>query len=112
MRTMARTIDHIVETHKLAAERRTAGRPLWDEQIHILRTEDMSFEEVRDNFAAALKRSRWFKRETAKDEERGYLWQMWDEIKDAEDADHFDQVLDAIYDEADYARVWITFDAR
>lgn len=35
------------------------------------------------------------------------LYEIWDELKDADDVDHLDSVLDALYDWADDNRVWI-----
>lgn len=80
--------------------------PKWNETIKAVRIEDGDFDTNRDNFASALERSKWFK----ESEEYGDLWQLWDEIKDAETVEHFDYCLAEIYDLADYDRIWITFD--
>lgn len=106
---MPRTIEHIVETHQIARDRRAAGKPVWQYELKAERR-DGDFEWNRDTFAAALKGSKWF-RDTvpATAEHQSDLWQLWDEIKDSEDVAHFDAVLDAIYDLADYERCAITF---
>lgn len=103
---MPRTVESIVQAHDTARARRAAGRPVWDYKLTVAMPRDASFEENRDRFASALHASRWFK-------ERGAdygdpLNGLWDEIKDAEDVQHFDSVLDAIYDEADIDRCWIS----
>lgn len=80
----------------------------WKYRITARREENASFEQNRDWFAAALQGSAWFK---AKAEEDSPLWWLWGEIKDADDVEHFDLVLNAIYDEADADRCWIEFKA-
>lgn len=80
--------------------------PEWKETIIARCVDDESaFEANRDAFAAALAASQWFK----DSEEYGDVWQAWDEIKDAETVERFDQCLAAIYDMADSDRIWITF---
>lgn len=103
---MSRSIEHIVDTHAVAAERRRAGRPVWDETIHVafFHDETLSFKRKRNMFVAAVKRSAWFKGE----DELSELHQVVDEISDAEDADHFDFCINEIYDMADFDRIWIT----
>ena len=110
---MPRTVDHIVETHQLAQSRRAAGRPVWEHKI-VAQRDDDDFEWTRDRFAEALKISPWMRAsiKAAGDKFDSELWQLWDEIKDAEDERHFNGVLDAIYDLADLERCWITFEYR
>jgi uncharacterized Zn finger protein len=105
---MPRTIEGIVNAHTEAANRRATGRPVWDEKITAPRVEGAPFEQTRDAFVKALEGSDWFKRQEEGDE----LHQLWDEIKDAEDADHFDLCLDGIYDLADEDRIWVWFDTQ
>ncbi|NKY60426.1 hypothetical protein [Nocardia flavorosea] len=104
---MPRTVDHIVATHQLAAERRKAGKPIWDETIDVSRVwndDDLSFEEKRDAIVAQFKRSRWFR----DDDEFGRVREIVDEeIAYAEDVDEFDGWWDELYDLADYDRIWI-----
>lgn len=66
------------------------------------------FETDRDAFAANLKASKWFQ-DVVVDENDAELWALWDEIKDTETAEHFDEVLAEIYRLADYDKTWITF---
>jgi hypothetical protein len=106
---MPRTIDHLVETHRIAAERRAAGKRHWAHRLTVTRYTDGTFEQNRDEFAGALKCSSWFRASTKEESEDSELWQMWDEIKDAETVDHFDSVLDDIYDLADLERCVISF---
>ena len=103
---MARTIEGILANHKAASKLRSEGKPIWAETITATRVDGGSFKRNRNAFATALKRSMWFKRAEPDDE----LHQLWDEIKDADDADHFDICLDAIYDLADEDRIFIKFD--
>lgn len=103
---MNRNIEHIVATHRLAAERRAAGRPVWDYHINlsdVFHNEAMSFEERRDAIVARLRASRWF----TDAEEGGELHQYVEELADTVDGDDFDCPMDAIYDLADTDRVWI-----
>jgi hypothetical protein len=104
---MTRNVDHIVETHRIAAELRAQGKPTWAYHLRALRYAD--FEESRDAFADALRRSTWFRESTAQDGEFSELWVLWDEIKDTENVDTFDFILDEIYDLADIERCHIEF---
>ncbi len=61
---MSRSVDHIVETHRLAQKRRVAGLPVWDRRInlrHIWQDEALTFEQRRDRVVAVLRRSPWIK---------------------------------------------------
>lgn len=104
---MPDTADHRADMHRLATERRQAGKPIWAYRLTVHMPESLPFEKKRQRFADALENSAWFKAEGEEDSE---LWWAWDEIKDADDEDHFDLVLNAIYDMADYDRCWIQFD--
>lgn len=103
---MSRSIEHILDVHKVASRRRADARPVWDETIRVtfFHDETKSFEQKRNLFVAAMKRSRWFKRE----DELSELHQLVDEISDSEDVEHFDFCMNEIYDMADFERVWIT----
>ena len=105
---MGKTIESTVANHQAASERRLAGRPVWDRKLSAVRVDGAPFKVNRDAFAAALENSAWLKQS----EDFGELWTLWDEIKDADDIEHFDSVLDAIYDLADEERVWLTFEHR
>lgn len=104
---MPRTVDHIVETHTLASLLRAAGRPIWTDTLNlkdVFHSDDLIFTEKRDAIVSRIKRMRWYKDAEA---EGGSLFYLVDELADAEDAEEFDAVWDAIYDIADYDRVWI-----
>lgn len=93
--------------YQLATERRRQGKPIWRFHLTVSMPEHLPFEQKRQRFADALHASPWFKAEGEGD---SVLWDLWDEIKDAEDEEHFDLVMDAIYDLADYDRCWIQFE--
>ena len=103
---MPRTLDSLVHNSDEANRRRRAGRPVWDEKITAPRVEGAPYKQNRDAFVKALEGSEWFKRQEPGDE----LHQLWDEIKDAENVEHFDACLDGIYDLADDERIWVWFD--
>lgn len=107
---MPRTIDHIVDTHRIARERVSAGKPAWKYTLNATRAADAPFEENRDRFARALRRSRWFTEATTDGQDVDTeLFVLWEEIRDADDVKHFDQVLESIYDLADTDRCFIRF---
>lgn len=100
------TVEHKVATRHAAAAQRAAGKPSWKETIRLgglFRSEHLSFEEKRDMFIRAVRRSRWFRAEA----EGSELHLMIEEAADAETMDDLRIVLDSVYDEADLARVWI-----
>jgi hypothetical protein len=100
---MPRTIESIVESHRAATELRKAGRPIWTYKVilkDIFHNDDLTFEQRRDAIVRRLRKSPWAK-------DNYTLSEYLDELADAEDADDFDYVWDAIYDEADRDRVWI-----
>lgn len=103
---MPRTIEHIVETHQVAAERRKAGQPVWDFRVEIkkyLHNENLSFGQVRDSVTRALRGSTWF----ASEDEFSRLHEVVDGLSDAEDVEEFDGWLDEVYDLADEQRAWL-----
>ncbi len=103
---MPRTVDHIVETHRLAAERRAAGQPVWDRRINVAdiwRNEALTFEQRRDAIVARLRTSAWLAGRNASDP----LVEAVDGLAAADDVDEFDGWWDEVYDHADYDRVWI-----
>lgn len=106
---MPRTVEHIVATHRLAAERRASGKPVWDETIdvsEVYRDESLTFEERRDRIVAILKRSRWYRNA---DPHRfdGVHEIIDDHLPYAETYAEFNGWWDELYDHADYDRVWI-----
>lgn len=103
---MPRTLDSMVRNYEVAQSLRAGGKNVWKHKLFAHLTDEMSFEEKRDEFAESLKASSWFRAVAHSYDDE--LWMLWDEIKDAEDVEHFDSVLDAIYDLADEDRCWIT----
>jgi hypothetical protein len=100
---MPRTIDHIVETYRIAQARRKAGLPAWAHQIDvsdIFHNEALTFEQRRDRIVARLQASAWCRNSEA-------VQELTDELADSENGDEFDGPWDDLYDEADYDRVWI-----
>lgn len=105
---MPRTIESIVDAHNAATERRRAGRPIWDHKLrikHLLADigspTDEDAKRIGKLIAAAIERSAWGR---DADEE---LHDLIEEFKDVIDVDHFNMIMDALYDLADYDRVWI-----
>ena len=103
---MPDTAEHRADMHRLATERRKAGKPIWAHKINladVFHNEDMSFEAKRDAIVARIRASAWFKGY----DECGDLSQFVEELADTEDGDEFDGPWSEIYDIADYDRVWI-----
>lgn len=103
---MPRTVEHIVETHRLASERRAAGKPIWDYTIDlssVFHSDDMSFEQKRDAIVRILRASRWIKDL----DEFDNAVQAVNELANAEDTEEFDSWFDELYDCADVDRAWI-----
>lgn len=100
---MPRTVDHIVETHRIARQRRTAGLPIWKYTLNVAdvwSNEGMTFQQRRDAIVRRLRKSPWHRSsETVRD--------LTYELADSETPDEFNVPWDALYDEADYDRVWI-----
>src|ERR1700748_2911454 len=102
---MPDTVEHRVEMHQLASERRAAGTPVWDRRIDVssvFRNEELAYEERRDAIVKIIRDSPWFKQYDEGDE----LPQLVEELAEAAE-DEFRFPWDAIYDIADYDRVWI-----
>lgn len=108
---MPRTIESIVENHRVAAERRAAGRPIWDGQLkikHLLNGDDDSDSEaqaVGRQIAAILRASSWFKRDAQ--DGGSSLVEVVEELEDVCDFEDLDEILDHLYDLADADRIWI-----
>ena len=80
----------------------------WNKTIDIkgiLRDEDLTFEEKRDAIAAKVKASSWYKEQDSAD--FPVLHQIVEEMEDCDEVEWFDSTLTALYDEADYDRVWL-----
>lgn len=112
---MPRTIESIAENHRLATERRKAGRPIWDRRLSIrhLFPDDESDEAAKKagrEIAAVLKASPWFKADQEAHGERlgdPEVQTVMEEFEGIEDVAHLNLVLDGLYDLADADRVWI-----
>ena len=100
---MARTIEHIMESHSLAEARRKAGRPIWDGNIIVNLAGLTTFEQNRDAWVAALKRSAWYAKLDTDDELRLGI----EEMSETDDPNEFDVVLSDVYDALDLARYWV-----
>lgn len=104
---MPRTVDHIVETHQIAQERRAAGLPIWDKRIDVsavFHDDDLSFTERRDAIVERIRKSGWL---ADRDEFDDLVELVNDHLAYAEDVKEFDELWDALYDHADVDRVWI-----
>lgn len=112
---MPRTIESIAENHRVATERRKAGKPIWDRRLSIkhLFTDDESNEAAQKTgreIAAVLKASPWLKADQEAHGERlgdSEVQMAMEEFEDIEDIAHLNLVLDGLYDLADADRVWI-----
>lgn len=105
---MPRDVEHIVATHQLAQARRNAGQPIWERTLDVsdvFHNDALTFPEIRDAVVARIKNSPWYQnRDTTGFDEFG---EHVEELAHVENADDFDEFWDAIYDQADYDRVWI-----
>lgn len=104
---MPDTADHRADMYRLGQQRLAVGKPMWEHKISVadvFHNDAMTFPEIRDAVVRRLRASRWFK---SKDE-FGDLPMLVEELSDAENTDDFNSAWSAIYDEADYDRVWIT----
>lgn len=105
---MPRDIEHIVATHQLAQQRRSAGKPVWTHTLDlrdVYHCDELGFVGRRDAIAQRIKASRWYQdRDAAGFDEFG---ELIDDLARAEDQAEFNEYFDAVYDRADYDRVWI-----
>ena len=100
---MPRTVDHIVETHRIARERRANRQPIWKHTVNladVFHNDELTFERSRDRIVGILRGHRWAK-------DNHLLVDLLEELADTTTVDEFNEVWDVIYDEADYDRVWI-----
>lgn len=100
---MVRSVDHLVETHRLARERRAAGKPVWKYTLYlsdVFHNDEMTFEQIRDAIVDRIRRSQWFS-------ENKDLEELVNGLCGAEDGDEFDDWFGQIYDIADFDRVWV-----
>jgi hypothetical protein len=103
---MPRTVDGIVEAHRIAGQRRAEGRRVWDLTLDVsvwFGNEEMSFEQRRDAIVRKIRKSSWPKHNEDVDE-------LLDELSEVETEEAFNKVWDDLYDIADLDsgyRVWI-----
>lgn len=100
---MARNVEHLVEVHEIATERRNAGLPIWDCRINfadVFHSDELSFEQRRDAIVSRLRSNQWYS-------ENLKLEYIVDYLEDSDYPDEFDYYWDDLYDEADRDRVWI-----
>ena len=103
---MARSVETIVEAHRLASDRRRAGRQVWNLTIDVspwFHNEEMAFEEIRDAIVRKLRRTPWPERSED-------LSELLEYLAEAVDVEEFDSIWSDIYDIADTDpeyRVWI-----
>jgi hypothetical protein len=104
---MPRTVESIVQCHEAAQELRRAGHSIWTYEVDVSgpwRDEMLTFEERRNAIIAILRKHPWINQDN---------WHGWDlqdlveELTTADTEDDFNEIWDALYDEADYDRVWI-----
>ncbi|WP_329521081.1 hypothetical protein [Spirillospora sp. NBC_01491] len=106
---MPDSVEHRVEMHRVAQQRKAAGQPIWDRKINladVFHNEAMTFEQRRDAIVRTLRASRWVKEHSEQDAFGG-LVEVVDNLAAAEDIGEFDGWLDELYDHADNDRVWI-----
>lgn len=106
---MPRTVNSIVESHRVASERRAVGRPVWDHKLpirHLFEGGDLeeTAPEVGRKVAEVLRASSWFR---AKGGAGTDLDVLADALGDIEDLDHLQLALDDLYDLADADRTWV-----
>jgi len=78
----------------------------WQQEIDlsdIFHNDTLSFEARRDNIAKRIRLSQWFKSKDDFDD----LPPIVEELEETPDSDAFDEVWNAVYDEADADKVWI-----
>jgi hypothetical protein len=103
---MPNTAEHRVEMARLARDRRAADRPVWDREIDlrgVFHNDSITSEARYNTIAGRLEASTWLRRKPAEDDLHGLVR----DLRTAPDAAGFNEVWDAIYDEADYDRVFI-----
>jgi len=86
------------------------GTGPWKYKINVasvFHNDTMTFFERRDSIVNTLRNSDWYKTRQAEPGDMGELEDLVDELADTDTTTDFDQVWDAIYDEADDDRAWI-----
>jgi hypothetical protein len=103
---MVRTVEGIVEAHRIASRRRKSGRRIWDLTLDLspwFHNEELTFEQRRDAIVNKIRRSPW----PNKNEE---VIDILEELAEVETSEEFNEILGDLYDIADLYedyRVWI-----
>lgn len=103
---MPDTAEHRADMFRLASERRRQGKPIWDRAIRladVFHNDALTFEQRRDAIVKRIRNSGWL---DGKDEFDDLVMAV-EELAETDDVKWFDTVWNAIYDHADYDRVWI-----
>ena len=111
---MSRTIEAVGDAHAAASQRRSEGRPLWDEVINLPKAmldldEYSNGEAIRDLAAQAaktLRESSWVKNAPSSDTALLYAVEV---LEETYDIDELNDALNQLYDLGDVDRVFITF---
>lgn len=119
---MPRTLESMVDNHKVAQERRRAGRPVWDHRLKIadLITDlqnkleedpEADIQGVGKQIGERIRNSSWAKEDEKAVKERGgfdsEVMECAEEFEDVTDQDDFELILDRLYDLADADRTWV-----
>jgi hypothetical protein len=114
------SVEHKVAMHRLARERHRQGKSVWELTVRGVRSVLESFYDdfitTRDAVVRAFEMSSWYQ-DTNREEHR-QLEDILDELRDVgspdidwdddyDEVEHFNACMNAIYDLADYHRVWI-----
>lgn len=108
---MTRTLDHLVDVHRLARERVAAGLLVWDRKLDVsdvFHNDALTFEQRRDSIVRKIRNSGWLDGRDMFDD----LVLAVEGLENADDVDEFDGWWDEVYDHADYDRAWISTHPR
>jgi hypothetical protein len=107
--------SHRAAMHDLVSERTKEGKPVWDRRVNvrtITQDDNRSVEEKAKAVAALVRESAWFKEVMAEKSDPELLYVIEELEDEVQDAEHYDTVMHALYDEADYDRVWLGWRSR
>jgi hypothetical protein len=103
---MARTVEGIVEAHRIAGRRRQEGKSPWDLTLDVspwFHNEELTFEQRRDAITNKIRKSPW-------PDNNEEISEILEELAEVETPEEFDAIWDDLYDIADLYqdyRVWI-----
>lgn len=110
-----RTIETIIDCHKMATERRKAGKPIWDGTVkikHLFENLDSDSDTYEQDIAkAANKIAEIFINQFGEDHplfglDMSLTIEAMRDAKESEEED-FNWWLENIYDWCDYHRIWV-----